>query len=516
MQTSKTLGKGIDLPKAKLLQWLPIVTVLLFATVLRLYQLNTESLWIDEMLSIRAAEKFDWISGWFGPRPLYMGLLKIWMGLGTGDVWLRSLAVLFGIGTVFVIYRLGTQVANESVGLIAAFMASISPIFINHSQEVRMYSLVTLLSAAGTLAMVNWLTKPRFGVLSAWAVLRLLAILAFPLCVTLLVPDTLLFVIRFYKNKRWLLAGFGGLVFIILFWTPAALSLFTAVGEFGDDWVSTMSKPDLMNIIVRLTNFTVLWPSYAMDSNSEVFTGSLFVKIFYGLFTLLLVAILAVGMWVMRRSIYILWLAAWTFLPAGAILAKTYIGSHYWIERYLLFVAPTTLVLLAIGFMNIWISKRKLALVIAFIYGIAVSGGLGFYYSTLFREDWRGAANYVELYEQPGDVIGLIARIPRPDLGFSRYYDGSNSVYFADNIGDVPDITRNEVEEQLQGWPEVDSRLWVVCFQCRNQEAVEWSLQTVVGKDFEVMQQKRIFQGIFFDATIDVILVQANSELIPE
>ena len=80
--TNLTLLKlpKINIRKKQLSQWLSISLILIFATGLRLYQLGLESLWVDEMFSIRGAEKLNQ-----SVRPLYFLLLRVWMLLGTSD-----------------------------------------------------------------------------------------------------------------------------------------------------------------------------------------------------------------------------------------------------------------------------------------------------------------------------------------------------------------------------------------------------------------------------------------------
>ena len=103
-------------------QWLPITLILLLASVLMFYRLGTEGLWTDEFISVGdVTEGKLWRLEKNLPRPLYYALLTVWMWFGSGDVWLRSLSVIFGIASVFLLYQLGRRLAGEAEGLIAAF-----------------------------------------------------------------------------------------------------------------------------------------------------------------------------------------------------------------------------------------------------------------------------------------------------------------------------------------------------------------------------------------------------------
>ncbi|NEO02863.1 MAG: hypothetical protein F6K50_48320, partial [Moorea sp. SIO3I7] len=105
--------------------WIPITLILLLATGLYLYQLGTESLWVDELISIHRAKHLERVFS--DTRPLYHILLQVWMIVNSSDAWLRGLCVVFAIGTIFVTYRLGRRLIGESTGLIAALIVALSP-----------------------------------------------------------------------------------------------------------------------------------------------------------------------------------------------------------------------------------------------------------------------------------------------------------------------------------------------------------------------------------------------------
>ena len=165
--------------RLRLYQWLPITLVITLATVLCFYRINAEGLWIDELTSVEDAQ------GSFAQlrknlvRPLYYILLRIWMYLGHNDAWLRSLSVVFAIAAVFLVYRLGLRLLGRAEGLVAATLMTLSPLLINHAQEVRMYMVSTCLGVAGTLCLAYALTgektkDPSHASLAGWCVFRVL------------------------------------------------------------------------------------------------------------------------------------------------------------------------------------------------------------------------------------------------------------------------------------------------------------------------------------------------------
>ncbi|NJO71603.1 MAG: hypothetical protein HC825_07770 [Oscillatoriales cyanobacterium RM1_1_9] len=426
-------------------QWLPIGLILLLGLTLRLYQLTTESLWVDEMLSIGDAETFEF--GFPYLRPFYYLLLKGWMYFGTSDAWLRGLSVVFGLGGIFLTYRLGQRLIGESTGLIAALMMTLAPLFINHAQEIRMYTLISFLSLAGTLALSHVLEQPSYGALIVWVLARIALLLTNSNNVLILFPDTLLLCWTFRKQFRWLvISGFSMALIVLTFLPP--LWLLTQGGA-SEDFMSKQIgawqyvKPGASQILGMITQFTVYWPlRYLFESNNIVLTGdqlgdqSLLTEalkvlplIAYGFFNLILLGLLTIPIVALfrrdLRSERLVWLVSWAVLPAIAMLAVSYTKGTIWFPRYLMFIGPYFLILLASGFVVVWHWRRKVGIAIAVFYLIAVAGGLKDYYTTLYRNDWQGVAEYIQTHEQAGDsLIYYSADRMRPQ-SLPRYYSGT-------------------------------------------------------------------------------------------
>lgn len=549
---SVSLSRKFKFPDQVNLQasWIPLAVVMLIAIALRVYQLGAESLWIDEMLSIEDAEVFTWSNP--GIRPLYYFLLQQWMAFGSSDVWLRSLAVLFDLGSVILIYQLGQYVLNRTTGTLAALIYSISPIFINHAQEIRMYSLSTFLCLAGTLVLAHGLEQPTPKHIVGWIVLRLLAILTFPLNLMILLADAILLVWRFRDRKR-LLMGFGiGLVILGLLWIPFIPILLEALDKFSASWSAGLPPPDPFDIMAKLTNFTTFWPSSALAE-------PLSLKLAYAVYTVGLTAVLGYGLLNRRRySNRLVWIIVWAIVPLLPILIKSWVSSSLWVARYLIFTAPYSIILLVHGFLGILNRKKWLGIALAFIYGVAIIGSLGFYYQATYRDNWKAAAAIIERNEQPGDIVGQFADIPRADMGLLRYYEGESPAYFIRHSSanpvepekplsemteqerlqwnqmllerkvdilssgelpkeaDLPDNTQledSEIEAALsvQNWPQVDSRLWFVCRDCADTEKRDRILSRIMDQPFEIDQETRVSNGMDYEMPLDVMLVTPKS-----
>jgi len=140
-------------------------TALLVGALVRLLGLGSKSLWLDEILSVRAAQAdfSQFVSGAierYHP-PLYFVLLGRWMGLGDSNAHLRLLAVACGIAAVGLTAVLARALFGSDVATSAVWLAATSPLLVWYSQEVRDYSLLLAFVLLGQVGMTCMLLGPR-------------------------------------------------------------------------------------------------------------------------------------------------------------------------------------------------------------------------------------------------------------------------------------------------------------------------------------------------------------------
>ncbi|HBK22001.1 MAG TPA: hypothetical protein DDZ60_05710 [Planktothrix sp. UBA10369] len=452
-----------SLPIHKIRSWLPISLILLLATILYLYQLGTETLWNDEYYSIRDAEDFNILHP--GTRPLYFILLQFWMNFGKSDAWLRGLSVIFGIGNVFLTYKIGRRTGGEPIGIISAFLLTLSPRVIFHAQEVRMYSMSTFLSLVGTLILIEILENLNIKWIILWAIARILTTLTSPLNILILFPD-LVIIAWTYRNQRRVLLSIGICLFLTgLLVIPSSVAILNVAPKFFRDFAD-FSPINLKTVLSTPEVFTVDVPS-----SPELGIG---IAVFFKLYTLLLLGFIAVALFyiIKHRIQPLFWIAAWAFLPCLPILLMSYTFANIWFPRYLLFVAPYFFILLAIGLIQIFHRWRYLAAVIGIYYLIAVGWGLTHYYTTSNRVNWPGISQVITSQEKPGDVI-IYSRSPRTfqnPNALSRYYQGQMPIELqvnlcAETLSQKPSVSRPEPVKitPLTSLLSTHSRFWVLC-----------------------------------------------------
>jgi Dolichyl-phosphate-mannose-protein mannosyltransferase len=129
------------------------IALVLLAAALRIYRLDWQSVWFDEIFSLIVAdpsqqfnEFWQWVLSDVHP-PLYYFLLRVWsFWLGQSEVVSRAPSALFGVLTVAAGGVLFRPVLPPVGRLALMLLLAISPAGIQFSQEVRSYSLLLLFS----------------------------------------------------------------------------------------------------------------------------------------------------------------------------------------------------------------------------------------------------------------------------------------------------------------------------------------------------------------------------------
>ena len=492
-------------------QWRVFAIPVTISVILRFYQLSTESLWIDEILSYEdglsiTSKVFDNLS----VRPLYYLLLRVWMFGGLGDAWLRSFSILLDLGAMTLAYRLCHDVFGRRVAFLTTLMMALSPLLINHAQEIRMYPLINVFTLGGSLALAQALSYPTQKRIGIWAIMRLLGIFTSPLMLLMILPDTLLYGFKYWRRWSQLRLFVYGLLLIAFTWMPLALnSLFQATGRYATEHSDPHSfSIPVSEILALLTNFTVHWPLIGLSRLSTPLP-----LLYYKFFTLLLVFILMVALFKIRLSPNnnVLWITSWAFLPGIVhfLGSELFLSGSLFTTRYFLYLSPYIIMLLAYGFERILIWQPKIAVLVAIFYFVAVSGGLAQYYTQLYRNDWQGVADTVEAMEQPGDVVVNFTLMGHHS--FPRYYEGNSSVTTIHiprrlapcsiteptseivSPGDASclDERADIVQASLSQLPKAE-RLWIVCFAgCHHGEDYKRITTTVLGATVRETSQQR-------------------------
>src|SRR3990167_811547 len=157
---------SMDLRGKLFIFWI-LAVILLGAAALRLYNLEEESLWLDESFTLTYSSQLinDLVEtlqkdvhpiGYYLPQHLLIDYF------GTGEISLRILSVFFGILSVYLTYVLARKIFSWKEGLLAAFFMAISYTSILYSQEAKMYGMFAVFFLLSLYSFIRFLEKPSY------------------------------------------------------------------------------------------------------------------------------------------------------------------------------------------------------------------------------------------------------------------------------------------------------------------------------------------------------------------
>ncbi len=455
---------------------LPLLVLL--GALLRFYKLGEQSLWVDEILTLQAAnigeslgfrDVFTNIQG-----PLHALLIHFIAKLSTSEVALRSLSAVAGAGTIPLIYLLGRDMAGRRTGLVAATLFAMSPFSIWYSQEVRNYSSLILLSTVSTLAAWRIIARgDRAWVL--YVVSVTLGLYSNLSAAFLWLAHTIFGVGRLMRDRRLWRWAAACLVIAALV-VPLFLGVTRWVEVDGvaervvvaplapeDELVrgattfSPMAVP--YSVFAMLYGFGLGPSSYELhtDSPSGAFLRYLWLVVPAGL-------VAAAGFllgfrWLWHKGEAGRLVASVVIVPfvAAALLALLNIKPFN--VRYVAVMLPVVIVTLSAGVVSLPMRRGAWLWVAVALFSL-VSLRNHYFVPAYAREDIRGAARYVSENERPGDIV----LVPVVRDVFTFYFDGQaeHFVLYRGQTGSAEAVER-VLDERTDGFTRlwfVDSRLW--------------------------------------------------------
>jgi mannosyltransferase len=141
----------------------PVVAALsALALVVRALIALHGGLWRDEALFLFIAREPSWgamldfLRQHESHPPLFYAVMRVWLSLvGDSDATALAVPVVLGAALVPALYSVGSRLLSWRVGLLAAALATVSPIAVEHAAMVRPYSLLPLLALVATYALVR-------------------------------------------------------------------------------------------------------------------------------------------------------------------------------------------------------------------------------------------------------------------------------------------------------------------------------------------------------------------------
>ncbi|MBF6571236.1 MAG: glycosyltransferase family 39 protein [Candidatus Binataceae bacterium] len=365
----------------------------LAALALRLFMLDSKSLWLDEGATAERVLS-DWrsllivVTTTQVNEALYYVLMHPWTDvMGASEFMLRLPSAIFSAATIPLIYLLGVELYDRRVGFAAALLMTVHAVTLRYAQEARSYAMLMLLVTISALFFIRAIKRPSLANCAIYIAAGVLSVYAHLFGILLLPAEFLALFVLEARSRRRLMVSV--LIFGMLAGPACVLAI---AGDHGQaDWIAapTLYSYNLLAKMLLGANMMVQF------DHTEA-----------AILLLYAIAIVwAVTSAVFRRAAHsaaIVFLVLMAALPIAAAAVAS-IVKPLLVDRYLLECLPFVVILAAVGITEIPSRVTVYAmLAILTLCGIREDAA---YYRYLQKEDWRDAVQYIAQGARPADAL---------------------------------------------------------------------------------------------------------------
>lgn len=425
--------------------------ILFIGAFLRLCYLSTPSFSSDDIKSIETIEKAG-IGSIVGDAlkrghpPFYFIILHYWTSMfGFSEFALRLPTAIFGILSVFVIFRLSSLVFDNKTALISALLLAVNPEHFFSSYALKQYTLTVMLGLLSIYLLLTALKEHRTMLWIAFGIANV-ALLCTHYSATFILLTEIFYIAIVFRKYRYTLqiflttTGISLLVVVLLlFLQERSLQLF-----FEPRWIAKLTLEKILNIFTSfIAGFYIKIPE-----NGVVFTDTIHFKnqglyidalpfpakigiLTYFIFFLLL------GLKARARDVpltkpisltedYKPLIYTWAIIPILANLLIEYFSLHFARQefvpaRYHLFWSCSILLLIARGFVAIG-KLRFICLILLISISIHLFPIITAE-SNPRRLNWKGVANRLREMVSDGETVHFLSS-NFASLPLRYYYKG--------------------------------------------------------------------------------------------
>jgi uncharacterized membrane protein len=433
-----------------------LLIIILFALLLRFWGIGFESYWIDEALIVRRAQE-PFLKSMELVKddvhlPVYTILLNGWVYLfGTTEIATRSLSLIFGVISIYIIFLLGKRLFNEKTGIYSSILLTVSAISIYYSQETRPYTLFILLTMLSFYFYLSLLEKNNWKNKILYFIPSLLMIYTHLFSFLSLFVQNVYYILKNWKNKKNL-----------VHW----ISLQAVLGILFLPWISILLRQSK-----KITHLS--WISIN------------FMKIYYTFFDFfnhIIIFLLFIGLLIYVLKKYpikkeknnLILLGVWALLPIITVIVYSLFFTSLYQTRYLLLTLPAFYILFA------WsISKlpKKYAVSILAVIVILSLSFVSIQQQSIDKDDWKAATLFIRNNVKENEYVFIHPYYHQ--YAFSYYFDKEcfdagdfyscnfhehnvlSLNWLADCCNDSTKLTSTVYEEnQLKYY--VDNNIWLI------------------------------------------------------
>jgi 4-amino-4-deoxy-L-arabinose transferase-like glycosyltransferase len=327
----------------------------------RLWRLTASCLWFDEIFS-RHAARYGWgrlmefVAADLIHPPLFYALLKVWIGIGGESLlWLRLFPALTAIATLLPFFLLCRELRLKAHQMnLALLLMAVNGYLIKYAQEVRMYSLLLLLTLCSLWLFVRYFNtseRARRHLLALFVVNLLLVYTHYYGWLVIIAEAAFLL----WRGRRRLPSFLITVALLLVCFSPWVYAVMVAAehGRGLAQNIGWIARPRLRDVAQYLTLLNE--PFYFRQSSNEPLYNLLSASLGLIIFGLPQLALI----WHLfqrsrdegeARVDVLRWLLLTIFLPVALALSLSWILPHsIWGTRHLIIVAAPYAILSSIA-----------------------------------------------------------------------------------------------------------------------------------------------------------------------
>lgn len=429
-------------------QWL--LLILLLGSFLRLYHIDFQSVWLDEIHTINEAnpnvkisELYNNILAGEQMPPLYYYLVYFLFKIfGYHTLVLRLFSAVLGIISLYAIYKLGKVMYNQKTGLIAALLLAVNYFHLYHSQDGRPYGLLVLMSVFALIYFIRLIKKPnlKYGLLySLFLGLTISThFFGFFLVFALGVLGLVFILFPSFKiDKNLLKYLFLSNILAIIIFIPSIKALKKAL-EIKEFWIPMPEK----NAFEQIFN--------------DYFNDSEFVLFFIGLFGLFfLIKLFKQNNTPTKETLIsnpiifsFLIISISIFCVIAVPLIRSYTAVPMILNRYFIVLLPLILILFSLGINSL---KNKIIVNVLLTFFVFVSiidlFVVSKYYSNPKKAQFREVTSFIKDNNQNNDPI-----ISKLNWYLPYFFQETNVTYIDHDLDSYAQFLKNDTTQIKPFW----------------------------------------------------------------
>lgn len=376
-----------------------IIIILIIGTFLRLFHLDFQSVWLDEVHTLNESnpklsfqEVHETLLIAEPHPPLYFFIMNVFFNLfGYTTFVARLFSALIGITGIYAIYLLGKELFSKKVGIYSMILLSVNYFHIYYSQDARMYALLFFTTTLSFYFLTKLIKSPTIRNTVLFSLTSTLMIYSHFFALFTLIAQYLIllyFIIFPFNTTRikFLKYTFLSGILTVLLYIPT-YKLILKTTQMQSIWIQMPDKDA----------YTQFFKDFFGQSEMILFLIiPILLLYFIKLFNVKSSKKFNINPNEEKHVFSFIILFIWIIITLLIPLIRTHTSLPMLVNRYFINVLPAILIVLAIG---IYLIKNKIIrnviISIIFIFSITDIFIVKSYYTNTTKTQFREASSFV-------------------------------------------------------------------------------------------------------------------------